>query len=465
MSLCSNKHIKKGLIGTAPTITLHPVSQIATPYSTVTFTVAASAVGTSPMSYQWRANNSDINGATSSSFTLTKISYPYDYNGKVLTCRVTNAFGTTTSNGALLTHRGWFPVNEVVRLPYNYGDNPNLFFCTNLGSIVYYKYNSYIASILTTDSLGTGYGLATNYTDNVLFAGAPNENYVKAYYATSTTTFVPSGSNLSGVAVGDLFGTSIASNANGTRIVVGAPGGNSNRGYVGVYSFNGGLWSQLGGYINGSTAGDRFGTVVAMNSAGSTIVVGTSSNSVGYARAYSFDGSSWTQLGQELSGTNPGDNFGVTVSTNLLGNIITVGASNALYDGVNRGGQVSVYKYNTSTWTLTANYGSYPGVNAPNVYHAQLNGSGNTILRYNYPSFSALYVDTLSGTNSLGYTSGPISAVLEQFFYGPNGVNAGASLANAVIDKAGNNIWAIGTTNAPNGGYNRSIFQYTYLSA
>src|SRR5204862_6064241 len=52
---------------TAPTIVNQPGAQTVTPGSTATFSVGA--VGTGPMSYQWRKNGSTIGGATASSYT------------------------------------------------------------------------------------------------------------------------------------------------------------------------------------------------------------------------------------------------------------------------------------------------------------------------------------------------------------------------------------------------------------
>ena len=54
-----------------PHITLQPVSQAVIAGSTVTFTVAAGGLGL--LSYQWRLNGADIQGATNATFTLTNV--------------------------------------------------------------------------------------------------------------------------------------------------------------------------------------------------------------------------------------------------------------------------------------------------------------------------------------------------------------------------------------------------------
>lgn len=83
----------------APTITPHPLSQSVNPGGSVTFTVGAT--GTAPFSYQWQKNNTDINGATSSSYTFNGAQG--SDNGTTFRAIVTNAFGAATSNPATLT--------------------------------------------------------------------------------------------------------------------------------------------------------------------------------------------------------------------------------------------------------------------------------------------------------------------------------------------------------------------------
>lgn len=87
-----------GSTGTAPAITTQPTSQTVTVGSSVTFTVAAS--GTTPLSYQWRFNGSNISGATSASYTITNVRTS---NAGSYSAVVTNSVGSATSNAATLT--------------------------------------------------------------------------------------------------------------------------------------------------------------------------------------------------------------------------------------------------------------------------------------------------------------------------------------------------------------------------
>ncbi len=83
----------------APTITTQPASQTVTLGQTATFNVTAT--GTNPLSYQWQKNSTNIDQATSSSYT-TPATTSAD-NGSRFTVLVSNSVGSVTSNAATLT--------------------------------------------------------------------------------------------------------------------------------------------------------------------------------------------------------------------------------------------------------------------------------------------------------------------------------------------------------------------------
>ncbi|MFN0158703.1 MAG: immunoglobulin domain-containing protein [Bacteroidota bacterium] len=84
---------------TGPEITQHPSNQSVTVGETATFTVQAT--GSATLVYQWQKNNSNISGATSSSYTTPPA--VIGDNGSTYRCVVTNGFGNATSNSATLT--------------------------------------------------------------------------------------------------------------------------------------------------------------------------------------------------------------------------------------------------------------------------------------------------------------------------------------------------------------------------
>ena len=86
-------------VSEAPTITKQPTSQQVTVGQFAAFGVTAT--GTATLRYQWRRNNTDIPGATGSSYTRKGIGLEDD--GAQFDCVVTNEVGTATSNSATLT--------------------------------------------------------------------------------------------------------------------------------------------------------------------------------------------------------------------------------------------------------------------------------------------------------------------------------------------------------------------------
>ncbi len=83
----------------APAITAQPASVTVTAPGTATFSVSAS--GTSPFTYQWRKNGSNISGATAASYTTPATSVAD--SGATFSVVVGNAVGSATSGNATLT--------------------------------------------------------------------------------------------------------------------------------------------------------------------------------------------------------------------------------------------------------------------------------------------------------------------------------------------------------------------------
>ena len=86
-------------LAVAPAITRQPENLSVITGTTASFSV--SATGTSPFSYQWKKNGTDISGATASTYTTPATSSAD--NDAVFTVVVSNSAGTATSNTARLT--------------------------------------------------------------------------------------------------------------------------------------------------------------------------------------------------------------------------------------------------------------------------------------------------------------------------------------------------------------------------
>jgi len=82
-----------------PNITMQPANVTVSAGHSATFSVVAGGYG--PFSYQWMKNSSNISGATAASYTTPPVSSS-DNNAQFAVI-VTNAYGSTTSNHAILT--------------------------------------------------------------------------------------------------------------------------------------------------------------------------------------------------------------------------------------------------------------------------------------------------------------------------------------------------------------------------
>tara|TARA_B110000503_G_C7171745_1_gene424642 strand:+ start:3089 stop:5551 length:2463 start_codon:yes stop_codon:yes gene_type:complete len=201
---------------------------------------------------------------------------------------------------------------------------------TDSGLVNVYKYDSGwtkvgadIVGAATLHNLGTSVSLSSNGT--LLAVGIPGngQGSVKSY-TLSGTSWIARGSELFGEAASDKFGTSVSLSSDGLRVVVGAPE-NDTAGHVQIFSYSGSAWSQMGTDINGAVAGDKFGTSVSFSGDGTRVAVGSPGSSFGDVKVYVYKNTTWTKLGDTLTGSITGDQFGSSVSLSSTGLRIGVG--------------------------------------------------------------------------------------------------------------------------------------------
>ena len=166
------------------------------------------------------------------------------------------------------------------------------------------------------------------------------------------TDWVQIGSDIDGETDNDHFGTSVS--LDGDRLAIGAPlndGLGTDRGHVRVYEWDGTTWNQLGSDIDGEDDGDQSGTSVSLS--GNHLVIGAPFNDgangtdSGHVRVYDWDGSSWSQIGDDIDGVAAGDNSGTSVSINNNGNVVAIGSPL----NSDNGGKVQIYQLISNVWT------------------------------------------------------------------------------------------------------------------
>lgn len=154
------------------------------------------------------------------------------------------------------------------------------------------------------------------------------------------------------------FGTAVALDNTGNTLVVGAKYADDpvfNVGVTRVYSRAGDDWIQQGSNISGESSGDNSGEGVSINSSGTRIAIGAIGNddgpgsNSGHVRVYYWTGSDWTQLGADIDGQQSNEQLGGSVSMNAAGDILVAGAVGHNGGAGSNTGVVRVYSY-TESW-------------------------------------------------------------------------------------------------------------------
>ncbi len=205
----------------------------------------------------------------------------------------------------------------------------------------------------------SGWSVSLSNDGNVLAIGAPNNDgnggnagHVRVY-SWNGTSHVKRGNDIDGELAYDLLGFTVSLSGNGSILAIGAPynGGNGNTsGHVRVYSWNGSSHVQRGNDIDGEFAGDQSGWSVSLSNDGNVLAIGAPNNDgnssdSGHVRAYSWNGSSHVQRGNDIDGESGGDRSGHSVSLSGDGNVLAIGATHNGGNG-NTSGHVRVYSWN-----------------------------------------------------------------------------------------------------------------------
>ena len=269
---------------------------------------------------------------------------------------------------------------------------------TNAGHVRIYAWNGTswtqqgqdIDGELYSDQSGSS--VSFNAAGDRLAIGAPNNvgNGVYAghvrIYEWDGTSWTQQGQDIDGEAANDNSGYSVSMNAAGDRIAIGAIGNDGNgynAGHVRIYEWDGTSWTQQGQDIDGEAAGDRFGFSVSINSFGDKLAIGArwndgnGSNS-GHVRTYAWNGSSWIQQGQDIDGEAASDYSGYSVSMNAAGDRVAIGATGNDGNG-NGAGHVRIYEWDGTSWTQQGQDIDGEAAGVMNGFSVSINSSGNRI--------------------------------------------------------------------------------------
>lgn len=212
---------------------------------------------------------------------------------------------------------------------------------------------------------GSGESIALSADGTVIAIGAPandgggaDSGHVRVF-ENIAGTWTQIGIDIDGDAQFDYFGRSIALSTDGTIVAIGSREHNGNgpdSGQVKVFENVQGTWTQIGQDIYGLQPGDGLGRSLSLSSDGSILAVGsqylsTVGGPTGYSIIYENISGTWTQIGQVLSGTTPLNRFGVSVSLSSDGTIVAIGGSGYTIGANSQLGNVRVFENVSGTWT------------------------------------------------------------------------------------------------------------------
>src|SRR5690606_38008438 len=119
--------------------------------------------------------------------------------------------------------------------------------------------------------------------------------------------------------------------------------------------------TQIGQDIVGDMPDDNFGWGVALSADGNVLAVSGTRNDnngtdAGHIRLYSKTSGTWTQIGQDIEGPNPDDKIGYKIALSDDGSIVAFSAPYSATDYAPSGGYplkgfISIFKNVNGTWT------------------------------------------------------------------------------------------------------------------
>lgn len=150
-------------------------------------------------------------------------------------------------------------------------------------------------------------------------------------------------------------------------------------------------WSQVGRTIDGEERLDVSGEAVSINDVGNIVAVGSRHNdgtgpidhNVGNVRVYSYNGTDWSQMGQDIDGEYSQDYFGHTLQLSGRGLVVAVGAPeyDVLDPALEDAGYVRILEYQafSDTWVQKGEPIVGEGIGDSNGFSVALSFDGDIV--------------------------------------------------------------------------------------
>ena len=224
------------------------------------------------------------------------------------------------------------------------------------------------------------------------------------------------GPDILGTQANENSGSSVSISADGTTIAIGSnyydktTGTETNEGRTRVYKYNGTAWTQLGSDIVG-TQNAEWVTYVSISADGTTVAIGsngydkaggtTNANTdEGRTRVYKYNGTSWGQMGLDISGNQASEYSGFSVSLSADGMTVAIGSNQYDVTGTNNVGRTRIYKYNGTSWGQMGLDISGNQASEQSGYSVSLSADGTTV------AIGSPYYDKAGGTTNANTDEG-----------------------------------------------------------
>ncbi|MEO1627074.1 MAG: hypothetical protein AAFV25_18120, partial [Bacteroidota bacterium] len=283
-------------------------------------------------------------------------------------------------------------------------------------------------------------------------------------YELQNDRWIQLGNDIQGQNTLDEFGTAVSINAAGDRVAIGAPKNDSNgndSGEAYVYEFQNGDWVQLGSDIGGEAADDLFAETISINANGNRIVAGAPENDgrggeSGHARVYEFQNGNWVQLGSDIDGEASRDFSGRSVGMDQSGDRIIIGAPGN--DGVgNLAGHARIYEWDGTQWSQVGGDIDSENASALAGRSSDISGSGFRVV-LTASSASDVLNKARAGRASCHQVPGPCTVSI------PDANFKAALIANTDINTNGNSDIECDEASAYSGGLDLSDVGITDLT-
>ena len=239
----------------------------------------------------------------------------------------------------------------------------------------------------------SGYSVAMNAAGDTVIIGATGNNGNGDYagqarvFTLTDGGWVQVGADIDGENERDNSGFSVAMNAVGDTVIIGAYGNDGNGDYAGqarVFTLTDGGWVQVGADIDGENANDQSGSSVAMNAVGDTVIIGAPYNdgngdSSGQARVFTLTDGGWVQVGADIDGEAADDESGLSVAMNAVGDTVIIGATGNDGNG-NNSGQARVFTLTDGGWVQVGADIDGENANDQSGWSVAMNAVGDTVI-------------------------------------------------------------------------------------